>query len=464
MQIREISKQRFEILAGYTRQPGAFLFADELAYFSTDDDRVLGVLARDTSDDDFAGVIVGPDENRQYRAVEVLSFTQSKDIARSDLIRALEDWFKRPASDFRQGSPLLKRLDVFMPAVSGEKLNPSFVSLTADSSFIAARRVIERMMPYFSDIDGNFIKDFQTTGFDARIWELYLFAALTEQRCTFDRSVYAPDYACDFFGEGFFVEATTVNPSVVNGLVSEPDFHSMEPSEFKDYLLNYMPVKWGSALYSKVKKQYWKLPHVGSRPIVFAIQDFHAPQSMSVSGSTLLPYLYGLDFSAVYDLAGNLVVSSAPRESHTWGGKTIPSGFFKQPGAEHVSAVISNPLGTIAKFNRMGVAAGFGEKSNRMFVTGTHHDHDPNASEPIMFKAEVKEGRWVEPWSGGMNVYHNPNALNPLNPATFAGVAQHWLSGGELRSDLPAFHPYGVINVTVVPKNKQLRRTRARSL
>ena len=30
----------------------------------------------------------------------------------------------------------------------------------------------------FNDKDGNFVKDFQTAGFDARIWELYLHAYL----------------------------------------------------------------------------------------------------------------------------------------------------------------------------------------------------------------------------------------------------------------------------------------------
>lgn len=36
------------------------------------------------------------------------------------------------------------------------------------------------MMRWHQDVDGNFIEQVQSNGFDARIWELYLFATLTE--------------------------------------------------------------------------------------------------------------------------------------------------------------------------------------------------------------------------------------------------------------------------------------------
>jgi transposase InsO family protein len=39
--------------------------------------------------------------------------------------------------------------------------------------------------------------------------------------------------------------------------------------------------------------------------------------------------------------------------THHWGTKEIPSGFFDLPDAEHVSAVLFNSSGTIAKFNRI---------------------------------------------------------------------------------------------------------------
>jgi hypothetical protein len=36
------------------------------------------------------------------------------------------------------------------------------------------------MMRWYEDADGNFVEQFQTTGFNARLWELYLFTTLVE--------------------------------------------------------------------------------------------------------------------------------------------------------------------------------------------------------------------------------------------------------------------------------------------
>lgn len=450
MLVRSIDLTRFNILAAYTRLPTAFLLSEELEHFATDGDRVLGVLIRDKVDDDYAGLVLGKDESGQYRCVDILAFTNLCDSAREDLTRALGNWHLRPDKDFLQGEPKRPFLDVFMP-LSTQTLNPAFLQVSSSESFTAARRVIESMMPFFQDVDGNFIEQFQTTAFDARVWELYLFAALTELKIVFDRAYNAPDYLCDFFGYQFFVEATTVNPTMRNGLVVEPDPASMEKEKLKSYFTDYMPIKWGSALWSKLNKRYWEMPHVAGKPIVLAVQDFHIPQSMSFSSGTLMPYLYGRKFSALYDSNGNLVVSDEARTEHTWEEKTIPSGFFKQPNAEFISAVISNPLGTISKFNRMGIGAGFGIEGQQMILTGTMHDHNPNAAVPKLFALKVKPNRWNEPWCGGINVFHNPRAIEPLDREIFSEYAQHFEEGGAIHSYLPKLHPYGAQCISFVP-------------
>ena len=350
MPVHPISLMRFNILAAYTRKPSAFFVGDELEHFATDADRVLGVLIRDKADNDFSGLILGKDESRQYRAVHLLGFTEVLADARAELLSSLERWHGLPDNEFFQGDSPRPLLDVFTPIVPGLRLNQAFLGVAHEIGFTASRRVIESMMPFFQDIDGNFIEQFQTTAFDARIWELYLFAALTERRILFDRRYSAPDYCCDYLGYDFVVEATTVNPTVRNGVVVEPDPHSMDKERLKSYFTDYMPIKWGSALCSKLRMRYWELPHVAGKPLVLAVQDFHFPQSMAFSSGTLLPYLYGCKFSALFDARGTLVVSSTERTQHTWEGKTIPSGFFKLDGAEYVSAVISNPLGTVSKF------------------------------------------------------------------------------------------------------------------
>ncbi len=451
MAVKSISLKRFNILAAYTRRPTAFLLSEELEHLATNGDRVLGVLIRDKIDGDFGGLVIGKDESGQYRCVDPLTFTHLYDSARDELIAGLEKWHLQPDEAFFQGEPKKPFLDVFLPVAASEQLNPAFLQVATTESFTAARRVVERMMPFFQDVDGNFIQQFQTTAFDARVWELYLFAALTELKVVFDRTYSAPDYLCDFFGYQFFVEATTVNPTMKNGIVVEPDPTSMDKEALKSYFSDYMPIKWGSALWSKLNKRYWEPPHVAGKPIVLAVQDFHIPHSMSFSSGTLMPYLYGRKFSALYDADGKLVVSDVERTEHTWDGKTIPSGFFKQPNAEHISAVISNPLGTISKFNRMGIGAGFGIDGIQMILTGTMHDHDPNAAVPKQFVLRVIPDKWDEPWCGGLNVFHNPRALHPLNKDIFSEYAQYFEEDGNIHSYLPEFHPYGAQCISIVP-------------
>ena len=299
------------------------------------------------------------------------------------------------------------------------------------------------MMYYFQDPDGNFIEQFQTTGFDARTWELYIFAALHELGYGFDRTYPAPDFLCQGIRGQFFIEAVTVNPTLQNGTNVEKGMPE-DAAERTAYLESYMPIKYGSALFSKLKRHYWDLPHVSGKPIVLAIQDFHAPHSMAITEPSLAPYLYGRQFKAHHDLSGKLVITPNLIQEHRWENKVIPSGFFYQPGAEHISAILTNAQGTMAKFNRIGYVAGFGSRLVEMVRTGTRYVHDPNASKSQPFSQRVNDADYHETWVEGMNVYHNPQALVPLNPNTLPTAAHHSLRKDEmLGSFIPDFHPYG---------------------
>src|SRR5439155_20616393 len=129
----------------------------------------------------------------------------------------------------------------------------------------------------------------------------------------------------------------------------------------------YMPIKFGSALYSKLQKRYWELPHMSDVPLILAVHDFCADDSMTWSAPAINDYLYGLRASWFQDASGKLHITESPVERHTWKEKTIPSGFFNQPDAERVSAVLFSNSATLSKFNRMGKLAGFG--SDRVLMT-----------------------------------------------------------------------------------------------
>jgi hypothetical protein len=251
--MKEISKSRFEAMAGYTREPGTALIVEELEWFASDNGVVLGLLARDRIDDDFSGMVLGRDSRGRFRAVHVFVSLPSADLARERLREDIERWSVRPSTDFHQGDERGTPVDVFKPVVPIAKFHPSFQRVLTNEGMSPARAIIESMMPYFEDVDGNFVEQFQSVAFDARFWELYLFAALTEDGFAFDRTHHAPDYVCRRFDEEVFVEAVTVNPTMVGGLIAEPEVPK-DKEGLKKYLQEYMPIKWGSALTSKLKK------------------------------------------------------------------------------------------------------------------------------------------------------------------------------------------------------------------
>jgi hypothetical protein len=58
-------------------------------------------------------------------------------------------------------------IDLFTSLVPEDRLHPAFKAL-AHRGFEPARRMLADIAATFNDKDGNFVKDFQTTGFDAQ--------------------------------------------------------------------------------------------------------------------------------------------------------------------------------------------------------------------------------------------------------------------------------------------------------
>lgn len=447
--MERISNLRFNALAGYTRKPQAALLFEELEWYSEGRERVLAAIVRDIYDEDFSAVIVGRDARGRFRAVNLLPWVDSVNGARFFLESSMRDWAAKPDDDYHQGDERGRPVDLFTPVVPRSRFHPSFAAIWNEEIYSPAREIISAMSYYFEDPDGNFVEQFQTTGFDARVWELYLFAALHELGYAFDRTYPAPDYfRRGILGE-FFVEAVTVNPTLVNRISLETGPPESETGR-REYCANYMPVKYGSSLYSKLNMRYWELPHVNHRPILIAVQDFHFPGSMKWSEPSLAPYLYGRSFAALYDACGHLNIRSTLIQEQRWGAKTIPSGFFARPDSENISAIITNAQGTLTKFNRIGFKAGFGSQRVRMIRRGTRYNHSANAAFPVPFVDLVHKPEYVEGWSEGMNVYHNPRAIAPVPREFLPAAAHHFLTAeGQIRSLIPENHPFGSETVIV---------------
>jgi hypothetical protein len=439
--MKPISQLRFDSLAGYSRSPTMALVARDVAWYEDADEKVLGLVALDLPDQDYVCYVLGRDAKGRFRAVWLECNLENQATATFLLQGKLAEFAQAPPEEFHQGDEVGKPIDFFEPIVPPERQHKVFATLIASRGYSPARALIGELMHHFEDVDGNFVQQFQSDGFDARIWELYIFALLNELGYGLDRAQAAPDFHCLGLLGDLFIEAVTVNPSD-----EAPDVEGLGRAA---YFEHYVPLKYGSARFSKSKKRYWELPHVASYPLVLAIQDFHAPHAMSWSNSALVEYLYAIRQTERLNAEGKSEIVSEPVNAYKWGDKVpVPAGFFLQPDSEHISAVIANPGGTLPKFNRMGFIAGFGDRDIKMVRGGYRYRNSPI---PEWFAAEVHAPGYSETWCEGLSVYHNPRAAIKLAPEAFPCAAHHTSRDGRILSHQPEFHPVGTTTHIIVP-------------
>lgn len=407
------------------------MMSREVEWWSDTQERVLGIVLLDLTDNDWAWIVLGRDERGLFRAIAVNASIASQDEARSALHGALIE-HASSGEVFPQHDNSAKRHEVLRIQVAESKLHRNFRVIVDGDHHAAARRMIEEVALAFVDVDGNYAKDFQTTGFNARLWELGLFAFLYEQQFAILREFNRPDFFVTKWGFPLGIEATTVNPTD-----GEPPPNPSSEEDLQQLRREFMPVKFGSALYSKLRKKYWALEHMRNVPLILAVHDFCADNSMVWSAPALSDYLYGVRASWEKSPNGQLHVTETPVAEHVWGAKRIPSGFFNLPDSEHVSAVLFSNSATVSKFNRLGVLAGFGRDNIRIFRAGIRHNFDPNAAEGIPFHEEVVPGQYDENWSEGFQLFHNPNARIPIPPNFFGGCAHHFFEGKRRTAKLP---------------------------
>ena len=440
--MKSITQQRFDAMASYCRRPETFLTSEEVAWFSAFDDALLIVIIKDLIDGDYFAMALAKDLKERYRFASMTPFFGAREEAEAAAPTLSEEVHANLERRRVQGDEGGDPVDFFTPVGPPERLNKDFATLCSSEGYSPALELIKPMMRWYEDADGNFVEQFQTTGFDTRLWELYIFAMLNEAGYVIGKADAIPDFVAQGLLGELCVEATSVNPSrdAQGNILPPPPLETDE--QIKAFQREYMPIRFAGPLTTKLAKQYWKRPNVEGRPLLFAIQDFHAPMSMVHSRSALPIYLYGTNWDAQIGEDQQLIITPTKVESHRWGEKVVPSGFFSLPGAEHVSAVLSNPSATISKFNRVGMIAGFGSNRVRMTRFGVAADFDPNAVKPQPFAHDVHDQTYRETWMEGMDVYHNPTALHPLDPDMLPGAAHHRLTeDGQVESLLPGWQP-----------------------
>jgi hypothetical protein len=75
---------------------------------------------------------------------------------------------------------------------------------------------------------------------------------------------------------------------------------------------------------------------------------------------------------------------------------------------------------------------------------------DETDSDYVAFSSVVAEG-YDESGIDGIHIYHNSNALGPLDPDLLPGAAHHFLISGELLSRIPPGHLTASVTTIIIP-------------
>ena len=296
---------------------------------------------------------------------------------------------------------------------------------------VGARALMQQTFEQWDSPDRQFVRDFQTEGFDARVFELYLAATLDSLGWSVDAVTDSPDFRCRGKGLEFYIEAGTAHSPGNPKPPTSPEEYIAELLSATDNR-DEVAVRFGSVLRSKANKAYHDLPHVTGKPLVIAVQGFFGAGALFHNAQPLIRYLYDKALAEI-DEFGAVSLSGASVGFHIGDSKTIKSGWFNNPEAVHISAVMWSNSGTVPKFNRMAAGLGLGAPGWEIHRCGTELDPRPGAVERAQFIERVEPGG--ETWEEGLVVMHNPHAIIPLPISAFEGVTQIQLVDDELSFD-----------------------------
>lgn len=448
--IINITKARFNALI-FLREAMAEDLFEEVAWFEAFDRKLLALIARFREDNDYGFIIFARDERKVFRFHKVARWTFSTQAKAYAALRITLETYRFDGKVIYEESPVKKKTtDLFKPVVNPEKFHPFFARLYNNNEYEAARNIIQELAYHFYDVDGNYLKDFQTTEFNARLWELFLHIYLAKNAFKLKSNHSVPDFCLDYYGYELTIEAVTVNYT--------PEFHEPYPqSELKRHELtqDYMPIKFARTLSRKLKRKsgqsYWEMDHVKGKPFLLALHDYHAQGgtdlgSMTWSRDALPDYLYGhriktsigdgnrIIFETEVTPEGTIPVYEKIN-GHYWDGKSAPSGFFFLPNGEHISAILFANNATLATFNRMGKLGGFGGANVNMMRVMTVFDHEANNFR--VKEMNVDDPAYDEDWGDSIAIYHNPVAKYPLDPDAFPNATHFFWD--ETRRQITAF-------------------------
>lgn len=342
--------------------------------------------------------------------------------------------------------------DLFRHIEPEEKLDKDFLLVDDYKGFEPAKHLIEEIANEMNDKDGNFIQQFQTTGFDARLWELFLFSLFKENDFEIIDDCDRPDFHLRKGTTDLFVEASVSNEKADDIYTKEfiKEALKLQDIEIQNELIDYYVIRMGSVLFSKLNKKYWELDWVAGKPLTIAITPFHNYIADFLPDSKIIEYLYGISHKTEIRESGLELKEVQKLNTHRYKSKEIPSNFFNQEGAENISAVIFTNNCNVHKFNRMGFQKGLGDEEIIIVRSGIAYDSTPKSTGKE-FDTVVSHGVITEEWRESVSVFHNPNALNKIDKEIFNGFRQLWLNEkGEFEGEIQDSFVYNSLTICAI--------------
>ena len=446
MRFSPITEERFNSYF-YGRTPYVRLFSTEIEWFEfgCDNTILLATMIRCEIDKDFNAIILGRDLRRKFRAIDIIVSRSSREELLAELDGHIDELFASHVDGhFPQGDEAHQPFTLFTHRLPPEKRNHILQLLTEDPDYFPARVIMEELAYWFEDPDGKFIRAMQGNEFNSRLFELYLHAMFYELDFQFDRTHPHPDYLLTKAGRIVAVEAVTV-AEMEHAHGQGAVMNEAELERLRCHIELEMPFRFARTLRKKVSHRpkpaglaYWELPHTEGHPFVIAVHDYSRTLSMSFSEPALRSLLYGVVIheKQIFQI-----------ERHESDGKTISSNFFDHEDNKHVSAVLLATQATLPKFNRMGRIAGLRSPTTFAYVHGIRTNAE---GEPRPFEALVEHPQYKEFWHEGVFLYHNPNAITPLDPELFPHVVHVSMDGNGMNEYMPP-------NYTVMSTTQMVR-------
>lgn len=319
-------------------------------------------------------------------------------------------------------------MDLFKPIVDEAKQHPHFKTVMMPEHR-ASRDVATGWAEGFPNRDGKFVQEFQIS-FNSPFWEIYLHAVFREYGFGFDWCHASPDFLLTHNGRPFCVEAVTANAA--DGKPNEWDrkLKPDEPVSIDLEALNHEAmVRLANSIHGKHRKyisSYSKLDHVIGKPFLLAVAPFEQPNFNHQYNRPIKSVLYDhyVDEPA-FQKDPQAFPNGPPSRQLGFvtkdNGADIQLGFFNDDRMRHISAVLFSCTATWGKVDALSQ-----QSEDRRTIVQTLWGSEPDGK-PVMRAGYAEETG--ETISDGLQVYHNPYALHPLDPAVFRrkGVVQNYL-------------------------------------